>query len=165
MRRIDREMPPEFGWQVVDKCAYAVLSMVDGGGKPYAVPLSLVRSGESVYFHCAKQGEKTDCLRLNPDVCVVCVGDVQLLPQEFSAEYESAILRGVAHEVTDREEKVLALRLISERYAAENMAEFDAMVDGFLAATGVWRIDVCEITAKRRKNDANGVEMKFGRME
>lgn len=165
MRRIDREMPAEFGWQVVDKCAFAVLSMVDGGGKPYAVPLNVARSGECVYFHCAKKGAKLDCLRANPEVCVVCVGDVKLLPQEFSAEYESAILRGTAQEVCDDAEKLLALRLISERFATENMAEFDAMVRDFLPATGVWRIDVAEITAKRRKNDANGVEMKFGRLE
>lgn len=165
MRRIDREMSAEFGWQVVDKCAYAVISMVNGGGKPYAVPLNVVRSGESVYFHCAKQGAKLDCLRAHPEVCVVCVGDVHLLPQEFSAEYESAILRGRAQEVADDEEKMLALRLLSERYAAENMGAFGAMAAEYLAATGVWRIDVSEITAKRRKNDANGVEMKFGRME
>lgn len=165
MRRIDREMSAEFGWQVVDKCAYAVLSMVDGGGEPYAVPLSIARSGEYVYFHCARRGAKTDCLRANPQVCVVCVGDVNLLPQEFSAEFESAILCGRAYEVIDAAEKIEALRLISERYAGENMGEFAAMVDGFLGATAIWRVDVSQITAKRRKNDANGVEMKFGREE
>lgn len=165
MRRIDREMPPEFGWQVVDSCPYAVLSMVDNEGMPYAVPLSVARSGETVYFHSAMQGEKIDCLRANPDVCLVCVGAVSLLPKEFSAEYESAVLRGRAAEVLDENEKRLALRLISERYAAENMAEFPTMLEDFLKVTAVWRIDVTSITAKRRKNDKNGEEMKFGRME
>lgn len=165
MRRTDREMPAEFGWQVVDKCQYAVLSMVDGGGKPYAVPLSVARSGECVYFHCAKAGAKTDNLRRNPQVCLTCVGEVNLLPQEFSAEYESAVLQGVACEVEDVAEKTLALRLISERYVGENMAQFAETLQNYLAATAVWRIDVTSITAKRRKNDRFGKEMKFGRME
>lgn len=151
MRRIDREMTGEFGYQVVDKCSYAVLSMIDVDKEPYAVPLFVARSGESVYFHAAKLGRKTDCLRANPQVCLVCVGDVSLLPAEYSAEYESAIICGRAVEVNDEREQIAALRLLSERYAAENMAEFVNEIEKYLPATAVWRIDVAQITAKRHK--------------
>lgn len=150
MRRKDREMPPEFARQVVDKCPYAVLAMTDTHGLPYAVPLSIARRDNAIYFHAAKTGEKTDNLRRNPNVCLVCVGDVQPLPQEYSTEYESAVIRGLAAEVTDEAEKLLALRLIAERYAAENIAAFDKMVSHSLPATAVWRLDIVEITAKRR---------------
>lgn len=150
MRRSDREMSADFGRQVVDKCLYAVLSMLDGEGKPYAVPLSIVRQGDAVYFHAAKKGEKTDCLRANPSVCLVCVGDVRLLPREFSAEYESAIIRGIAAEVVEMDEKKTALRLLSERYAGSNMSEFEDTWERFAEATAVWRVDIESITAKRR---------------
>ena len=50
MRRKDREMPKEFALQVVDKCQYATLSMISDG-KPYCVPLSIVRIDDFVYFH------------------------------------------------------------------------------------------------------------------
>ncbi len=34
MRRKDREMPEVFAWQVVDKCEWAVLGVVDFSGNP-----------------------------------------------------------------------------------------------------------------------------------
>lgn len=157
-------MPAEFGYRVADKCDYAVLAMVDAAGMPYAVPLSIARDGAKIYFHAARQGEKTDDLRANPNVCVVCVADVNPLPQEFSTEYASAIIRGRAAEVTDEAEKTLALCLICRRYAAANMAEFESAVSRSLARTAVWRVDVASITAKRKKNDKYGREMRFGRM-
>lgn len=165
MRRKEREMPAEFGWQVADKCDYAVLAMIDTAGMPYAVPLSMARDGEKIYFHAAVQGEKTDNLRQNSNVCVVCVADVNPLPQEFSTEYASAIIRGQAAAVTDEAEKIRALRLICQRYAAANMAEFENAISRSLARTAVWRVDIASITAKRKKNDKYGREMKFGRLD
>lgn len=165
MRRFEREMPEDFAYQVVDKCAFAVLAMTDAAGLPYAVPLSIARQGRAIYFHAAGQGEKTDNLRRAPDVCVVCVGEVKPLPQEFSTEYESAIIRGWAQEVTDEAEKIRALRLICQRYAAANMAEFENAISRSLARTAVWRVDIASITAKRKKNDKYGREMKFGRLD
>ena len=77
MRRKDRERSREFALEVTDKCEWAVLSMTDLEGKPYAVPLTIVRDGESVYFHTAKAGRKIDILRQSPAVCLVCVGDTE----------------------------------------------------------------------------------------
>ena len=63
MRRKDREQSREFALDIADNCDYAVMSVVDPEGKPYCVPLSIVREGEKLYFHCALEGFKTDCLR------------------------------------------------------------------------------------------------------
>lgn len=38
MRRKDRELMPEEAWEIVDRCADGVVSMVDDAGAPYAVP-------------------------------------------------------------------------------------------------------------------------------
>ena len=65
MRRKDREMPEEFAWEVADRCPWMVLSMTGPEGQPYCVPLSMAREGRSFYFHCAREGEKTRCLRAN----------------------------------------------------------------------------------------------------
>ena len=75
MRRKDREMDETFALEVVDKCEYAVLSMVDTEGKAYGIPVTIVRDGMAVYFHCAKEGKKIDALRKNPEVSIACVGD------------------------------------------------------------------------------------------
>lgn len=115
MRRADREMPKEFALEIVDKCPYAVISMIDCDA-PYALPVSIVRSGDSIYFHCANEGRKAKVLTSYPRVSIVCVGDVTPSSDKFTTEYESAIITGTARKVIKDAEKINALRLICERY-------------------------------------------------
>lgn len=165
MRRKDREMSEAFAWNVTDKCEWAVLGITDAAGNPYCIPISIVREKGRVYFHSAQNGFKIDCLRNNENVCIACVGDTFRLPDAFTTEFESAILRGKAVEVTDEKEKIHALRLLCERHTPTNMANFDDAVSRSLFRTAVWKIDIAEITGKRKKYDAEGKEMKFGRTE
>ena len=71
------------------------------------MPLTIVRDGESVYFHTAKAGRKIDILRQSPAVCLVCVGDTERLKDKFTTKYESAVISGYAEEVTEEEEKFM----------------------------------------------------------
>ena len=66
MRRKDRERDRAFAYDVIDRCEYGVAAMAGEGGAPYCVPLSLVRLGDTLYFHCALEGTKLDCLRRSP---------------------------------------------------------------------------------------------------
>lgn len=150
---------------MVDTCAYAVLSMVNPDGTPYAVPISIVRIGENIYFHTGPKGQKVDALKENPRVCLVCVGEVNPYPREFTLEFESAILSGIAEEVMTEEEKVEVLRQVCLRYAKSNMDAFEAAVNRSIKRTNIWRIKPETLTAKRKKYDEKGVEMKFARME
>lgn len=165
MRRKDREMPAAFALEVADRCTYATLATVGGDGLPYCVPLSIVRNGDRIYFHCAKEGKKTDNLRVQPHVCISCVAWVHPLQNEFSVEYESAILTGTAREVMDETAKLTALRQLCERHAPEHMAAFEREAFPDVPRTAVWEIQIESVTGKRKRYDANGVEMKFGRME
>ena len=165
MRRHDREMPREFAIEVVDKCEYAVLAMLDPDGAPYCVPLSIVRMGERIYFHSARDGFKLDCLKASPRVCISCVGDTCRAKDKFTTEFESAIVRGTAEVVTDDAERIAALRALCERHTPSNMAQFDAAIERSLARTLVVSVSIESITAKRKKYDKNGEEMKFARME
>jgi len=148
MRRKDREISGDSALAVVDKCTYSVLATVNPDGTPYCVPLSLVREGEWLYFHSALEGHKIDNLRHKNKVCVSCVGDVTEAPGEFSIGYESAIISGTAREVTNREEKIHALALISKRYTPANMAAFDSAIEKSLDVTGVWKIHIDDISGK-----------------
>lgn len=165
MRRKDREMPKGFAIDVADKCEYAFMSIVDINNMPYCVPVSIVRDCEHIYFHSAHDGFKIDCLRHSPNVCLACVGNTYRLPDEFTTEYESAIIRGVAVEITKDAEKIYALKLLCERHTPTNMSGFNTAIEKSLLRTAVWRIDITEITGKRKKYDKNGKEMKFGRTE
>jgi nitroimidazol reductase NimA-like FMN-containing flavoprotein (pyridoxamine 5'-phosphate oxidase superfamily) len=150
MRRKDREMPRDFAEAVIDKCRFAVIATVNPGGTPYCIPLSIVREGEWLYFHCAREGHKIDNLGRQNRVCVSCVGDISLPPDHFTVAYESAIVFGTAEEVTEREERIRALRLICERYTPANMAAFDEEIRKALDATAVWKIHIDEVSGKQR---------------
>lgn len=165
MRRKDREMPIDFGKEIIDKCEWAVLAMSDVDNRPYAVPISICRKGDTIYFHSAKEGKKIDILRKNPKVCLSCVGDTFRIPDKFTTEYESAYIEGIAQEVESEEEKIFALKLLCERHTPTNMHEFDMAIAKSLARTAVWKIDIAHLTAKRKNYDKDGKEMKFGRME
>lgn len=165
MRRKDREMPESFAWGIVDKCEWAMLGLVDPAGDPYTIPVTIAREDRRIYFHSALGGFKVDCLKNHGQVCMACVGDTHRLENLFTTEFESAVLRGIAVEVSDEQEKIHGLRLICERHTPANMENFDDAIARSLSRTGVWRVEVQEITGKRKKYDAQGREMKFGRME
>ncbi len=165
MRRKDREMNSDFALLVSDKCEYAVLAMTDHDNMPYCLPLTIVREEDTIYFHSAMAGLKTDILKTNPNICMTCVGDTHRLEDKFTTEFESAVIRGKAYEVTDAQEKIHALRLLCLRHTPANMQQFDDSIRKSLDRTAVWKIKISSITGKRKKYDKNGIEMKYGRME
>lgn len=89
-----RDANPEKGLEALDQCEYMVLAMTDGEGKPYCIPLNGVRAGEKIYFHCAKAGEKVDCLRTHPQVCLTAVGHQRVIQAIYETEYQCAVVRG-----------------------------------------------------------------------
>ena len=150
MRRTDREKPREFALAVADKCGYAMLATVSADGSPYCIPLSMAREGEWLYFHSANAGRKIDNLKHNNRVCVSCVGEQKQAPGEFSLIYESAVIFGPASEITDREEKIRVLALISRRFAPGNMENFEKAIEKGVDHTAVWKIHIDEISGKGR---------------
>ena len=186
MRRKDREMDRDFGLMVIDKARFATLAMVTEDGKPYAIPVSPARVGDVLYIHSAREGTKLDHLRNSPEVTLVFVGDVHvpdpITPGEyqeykaankigmfastrFTTEYESAILRGRVTFVEEEEETIKGLRAISEKFTPLNMDYFEEAARSGLHRVQVLRIDILDVTAKRKKFDSAGEEMKWGRME
>jgi len=148
MRRRDREMSEEFAWSVVDQCEYAFLAMTGPDNSPYGVPITIARSGNSIYFHGAKEGQKVDCIRQHPRICLTCVGNTMIQESQFTTQYESAILIGDVTEVLDDAGKIEALRLICQRHTPSAMALFDRAAQQSLSHTAVFRIDAVEITGK-----------------
>ena len=148
MRRKDRERDAAFAWEVFDKAPYAVLSMRDGEGG-YGVPLSPARIGERVYFHCALEGKKLDCLARWPEASLTAVEGLE--PDYFGIKFRSAVLWGRVSLVEDEGEKTEALRAISQQYCAKDMADFDEYLAPRMKATAVCRMDVAEIAGKERR--------------
>lgn len=150
MRRKDRERDKDFALAVVDKCEWGVISVIATDGEPYGVPVSVVRDGDAVYFHTAKEGRKIDALKENPHVALVCVGNTERAVDSFTTAYESAMITGDCREIDDEAEKVYALRLLCEKYTPANMANFDAAVKASLSRTGIFKIAIESISGKAK---------------
>ncbi|RHR08844.1 pyridoxamine 5'-phosphate oxidase family protein [Pseudoflavonifractor sp. AF19-9AC] len=159
MRRSDRAQSREFALELMDRCTYGVVSISTGENTPYCLPLSLVRVDNRLYFHCAKAGRKLDLLRRNPRVCVTFVGASEpayVAEKNMYTDYfQSAMVTGTAVEVLEEDEKLEALRALCTKMTPEGMTgdNFERAMAGSLAATGVWRIDMEEITAKAKLHD------------
>lgn len=165
MRRASREMDAAFALEVLDKAPYVTVSMTRPDGTPYGLPLSLARTDDKTfYFHCALEGEKLDCIAHHPTVFLsavsLCAPTVGPKDGSFTLQYKSATAIGNAELVTDREEKIAAMRAICMRFLPRHMDAFDDAIDRSLERTAVVRITLTEPPiGKRKQYDKQGEEL------
>ena len=164
-------MDAAFALEVLDKAPYVTVSFTRPDGTPYGVPLSLARIDEKTfYFHCAMEGEKLDCIATNPMVALSavtrCTPTVGPKDGSFTLQYKSAMAFGKAEMVTDKDEKIEALRAICLRFLPKHMDAFDDAIARSLKQTTVVKITLtAPPTGKRKQYDKHGEELKYGRME
>ena len=150
MRRKDRERDENFAIGVIDSAPYGVMALVDETGQPYAIPLSLVRIGRLLYFHSAHEGTKNNIIKNNPNAVVTFADNVVPAENEFTTGYDSAIVKGKVTEVTDKAEKIEALRMLSEHYCPANMERFDKAIEKSLKITAIFKMSIDEVTGKQK---------------
>ena len=120
VRRRDRLMEENRAVELLQNSEYGILSMIDDKGLPYGIPLNYVWDGDSsIYIHCAPDGHKLDGLAKFPNVSFCIVGNVNLLPSKFTTEYESVILKGVAHINLTTEERMTALLKLVDKLSSD----------------------------------------------
>lgn len=124
MRRSDREQSLKFSLELIDRCKHGTVAFATEDGAPYCIPLSLVRAGDKLYFHCAKQGHKTDLLHRDGRVCVTFVGaddPAFVAPAMYTTYFQSVVVMGRAAEVTDTKEKADALRALCRKLTPHDL--------------------------------------------
>ncbi|MDR3588107.1 MAG: pyridoxamine 5'-phosphate oxidase family protein [Negativicutes bacterium] len=152
VRRQDRMLSEQETADVLMNGGYGVLSMVGTNDYGYGVPLSYVYRDNSIYVHCALEGQKLAFLQNNNKVSFCIVTEASPLPDAFSMKYKSVIAFGKAVDVTG-EEKMTALVALIEKYASSD----DYIVKGKEYAaqsfdkTAVLRLDIEHVTGKARR--------------
>lgn len=149
MRKSSRQQDSSWALEVFDKAPYVTVSMIRPDGTPYGLPLSLVRKDESTfYFHCAGEGEKIDCLKLNPVVSLAAVSRCTPVFEEekknYTEHYKSAVALGRCDLVEEKGEKIEALRLLCERFLPDYMNHFDEAIARSLDRTTIIKITLTE---------------------
>lgn len=149
VRRRDRLMTEERALELLRTVEYGVLSMIDADGFPYGIPVNYVWDGDSsIYIHCAPEGHKLIALDRRPQVSFCIIGNVHLLPGKFTTEYESVLLRGVAHINLSPEERMQALLRLVDKLSPEFKALGAKYSEKSFHRVNIIRVDFTEFSAK-----------------
>ena len=133
------------------------ISSIDKEGFPQIIPMNFVFLDNSVYMHSHIRGEKIENIKHNSKVGFEVDRNLEFLPSYFSDPddasladtlYISVVMKGEAILVEDKEEKVLALNGLMEKYQPEG--RYTPMSDDMdvLDATAVIKVTPKEMNGK-----------------
>jgi nitroimidazol reductase NimA-like FMN-containing flavoprotein (pyridoxamine 5'-phosphate oxidase superfamily) len=133
------------------------ISSIDKDGFPQIIPMNFVFLNNAVYMHSHIKGEKIENIKRNSKVGFEVDKNLEFLPSYFSDPddasladtlYISVVIKGEAILVEDKEEKVLALNGLMEKYQPEG--QYEPMRDDMdvLGATAVIKIMPKEMNGK-----------------
>lgn len=151
IRRKDRVWKKEEAVHLLETGEYGFLAMEGTDGYGYGLPISFVKEGDHLYFHCAPEGYKLECLRRNPKVSFCVVGQTQVVPRKFTTAYESVVAFGRVQVELPEEERRHALRLLAEKYAPDYRAIGEKYIQASFHRTHILRLTIETLTGKCKR--------------
>ena len=123
-------------------------------GQPFVIPTSYGRNGDTLYIHGSAASRMLRNLDKGIPVCVtVTLLDGLVLARSVfnhSMNYRSVVILGTATLITNPEEKLAALLILSEHILPGRWADSRQPNERELKATSVLRIPIDEFSAKVR---------------
>ncbi len=123
-------------------------------GQPYVIPTGYVRTGEQIYLHGSAASRMLRNLDQGIQVCVtVTLVDGFVLARSVfhhSMNYRSVVMLGTARLVTERNEKLGALRSFTNHIVPGRWDEARHPTDQELKSTSVLALPLEEVSAKVR---------------
>jgi len=107
MHKKDREIKDkEVFIEILKEGKYTTIAMCRNN-EPYVVTINygLDESKQTLYFHCAKKGLKTDFIKANPQVCATVIEDKGYKMNECEHGYRTVVFWGKMSVIEDLEEK------------------------------------------------------------
>jgi len=127
-------------------------------GKPYCIPTAYGRDGEDIYLHGSAKSQMLKVLANGEEACITIMQvDAIVLARSLfhsSMNYHSVVLFGNGEEITDPEEKMHGLRIVSESMWSGRWEEARHPTDNEMRATKVIRFPISEGSAKIRTGGA-----------
>jgi len=123
-------------------------------GQPYVIPTGYGRDGDRIYLHGSSASRMLRTLDGGVHVCVtVTLVDGFVLARSVfhhSMNYRSVVALGSAQLLTDRDEKLAALRCVTNHIVPGRWEEARQPTDQELKATSVLVLPIDEVSAKVR---------------
>lgn len=155
MRRNDRAVTDiDEIYDILSRCDTIRVGM-NAGDYPYVIPMTFgcekMNDKIVIYFHSAADGRKWDILGRDPRVCVEADLYYKVEKQDngdVTAIYESVIGTGDAVLLTDKTDKVNALKCMLSKYKESG---FPVTSCQSLPHVAVFRIELNEVCGKRNR--------------
>ncbi len=127
-------------------------------GKPYCIPTAYGRKGNNIYLHGSAKSQMLQTLADGGEACITIMQvDAIVLARSLfhsSMNYHSVVLFGTGEEVTDPDEKMEGLRVVSESMWHGRWDEARLPTANEMRATKVLRFPISEGSAKIRTGGA-----------
>lgn len=150
VRRKDRIMDNERAMRLLETGEYGFLAMCGKNGYGYGIPINYVLENKCIYFHCAPEGFKLENIRQNHRVSFCVVGRTQVLPNQFSTAYESALVFGRIVCDLPEEERYRALNLLVIKYSPDFIDISETYISKSFHRTNILRLDIERLSGKER---------------
>lgn len=150
MRKPEMQMSREDTIDLLQKGEYGILSVCSAEYGPYGIPMSYVYLHDRIYFHGAMRGTKLSIIRENKRVSFCIVGKTQVIPDQVTTLYQSAIVYGIAQEVSDEKECHAALVGFAEKYCPDHMEIGMQSIRNNIKRTNVFALSITGMTGKRK---------------
>lgn len=159
MRRAKQQLSFEEAVGVMCEATSGVLALGGDDGYPYAVPISHAWSDERmgqddqfvgrIYFHSATVGYKMDSIMDDEKASFAVVTKDQIVPDEYTTYYRSAIATGRIHVLEDDDERMRGLLALAEKYNPGQPEAADKEISGAFSRVAVIALEVEELTGKQ----------------
>ena len=150
MRRKNCAISAEAAAKILREGDFGVLALSGDDGYPYAVPINYAVEGNKIYFHSAKVGHKLDAIRRNDKASFCVVDRHEVIAEEFTTYFTSAIAFGRIRIVEDNDDpdKLRGLELLADKYSSTASPERRAKELGRLSALVVPVMTIEHLTGK-----------------
>ena len=125
MRRSKQILSQEAAEKILREGEFGILALSGDDGYGYALPINYAVEGNKIYFHCAKTGHKIDAIKRNDKVSFCVVDRHEVVAEEFTTYFSSAIAFGRIRIVEDNADpdKLRGLELLADKYSSTASAE------------------------------------------
>ena len=150
MRRGKQNLTREAAEKILREGEFGVLALSGDDNYPYAVPINYAVEGNKIFFHSAKTGHKLDAIKNNDKVSFCVVGRHEVIAEEFTTYFSSAIAFGRIKIVEDDADpdKLRGLELLADKYSSTASSERREKELGRLSALVVPVMTIEHLTGK-----------------
>ncbi|GAB3996004.1 pyridoxamine 5'-phosphate oxidase family protein [Spirosoma daeguense] len=143
---------------ILDEALFCIVSYALNG-QPMAIPTAFARKGDKLYIHGSVGSHFIRCIENGEPVCIsIMLADGLVLAKSafhHSVNYRSVVIFANAEKVTDEDERMEALALITDHLIPGRWDDLRPTTDSEMRKTTVLVFSLTEASAKLRSGGPN----------